>query len=245
MDNSPRSDLPRRALITGASRGIGRATAHALAQAGYDVALLGRSLDRLQPVVDQLAEYDVLAKGYAVELADQSGLQPRLAEIIQDFGVFNVLINNAGMGYTGALATMPLHHWQQVMDLNLTAVFQCIQAALPALRAGGGGTIVNISSIAAKSAFPDWGAYTVSKAGLVALSKVLAVEERANGIRVVMVTPGSVNTPLWDTDTVNADFDRGQMLTPEIVAQTILSTVLLPTQAVIEDIVLMPAGGAL
>ncbi|QQE66789.1 short-chain dehydrogenase [Leptolyngbya sp. BL0902] len=245
MDNPPRSDLPRRALITGASRGIGRATAHALAQAGFDVALLGRSLDRLQPVVDELAEYGVVAKGYAIELADVPQVQPRMAEIIQDFGAFSVLINNAGMGYTGALATMPLHHWQQVMDLNLTSIFQCIQAALPGLRAGGGGTIVNISSIAAKAAFPDWGAYTASKAALVAFSKVLAVEERANGIRVVMVTPGSVNTPLWDTETVHADFDRSQMLTPEIVAQTILSTVLLPPQAVIEDIVLMPAGGAL
>lgn len=245
MDNFPRSDLPRRALITGASRGIGRATAHAFAQAGFDVALLGRSMDRLQPVVNDLAEYGVLAKGYAIELADIPQVQPRMVEIIQDFGAFSVLINNAGMGYTGSLATMPLHHWQQVMDLNLTSIFQCIQAALPSLRAGGGGTIVNISSIAAKSAFPDWGAYSVSKAGLVALSKVLAVEERANGIRVVMVTPGSVNTPLWDTDTVQANFDRSQMLTPEIVAQTILSTVLLPTYAVIEDIVLMPAGGAL
>lgn len=245
MDNSSRSGLPRRALITGASRGIGRATAHALAQAGFDVALLGRSLDRLQPVVDELAEYDVVAKGYAIELTDIPQVQPRMVEIIQDFGAFSVLINNAGMGYTGALATMPLHHWQQVMDLNLTSIFQCIQAALPSLRSGGGGTIVNISSIAAKSAFPDWGAYTASKAALVAFSKVLAVEERANGIRVVMVTPGSVNTPLWDTDTVHADFDRSQMLTPEIVAQTILSTVLLPPQAVIEDIVLMPAGGAL
>jgi NAD(P)-dependent dehydrogenase (short-subunit alcohol dehydrogenase family) len=244
LDNSLRSDLPRRALITGASRGIGRATAHALAQAGFDVALLGRSLDRLQPVVDEMAEYGVMAKGYAIELADQASLQARMATIIQDFGLFSVLVNNAGMGYTGSLATMPLHHWQQVMDLNLTSVFQCIQASLPTLRAGGGGTIVNISSIAAKSAFPDWGAYSVSKAGLVALSKVLGVEERANGIRVVVVTPGAVNTPLWDTDTVNADFDRNQMLTPEIVAQTILSAVLLPPQAVIEDIVLLPAGGA-
>ena len=195
--------------------------------------------------MDELAAYCVIAKGYAVELAELDQIQARLAEVIQDFGPFSVLVNNAGMGYTGALATTPLAHWQQVMDLNLTSVFQCIQASLPTLRSVGGGTIVNISSIAAKSAFPDWGAYTVSKAGLVALSKVLAVEERAHGIRVVIVTPGSVNTPLWDTETVQADFDRSQMLTPEIVAQTILSTVLLPSQAVIEDIVLMPAGGAL
>lgn len=195
--------------------------------------------------MEEVAGYGITAKGYAVELADLDTLQARLADVIQDFGPFSVQINNAGMGYTGALATMPLAHWQQVMDLNLTSVFQCIQAALPTLRSVGGGTIVNISSIAAKAAFPDWGAYTASKAALVAMSKVLAVEERQHGIRVVMVTPGSVNTPLWDTATVHANFDRSQMLTPEVVAQTILSTVLLPAQAVIEEIVLMPAGGAL
>lgn len=238
-------DLPRRALITGASRGIGKATAQAFAQAGYDVALVSRSVESLQPILTELKDYGVTAKGYAIDLADLANLSEHLSQAITDFGPLSVLINNAGMGYTGALATMPLDHWQQVMDLNLTSVFQCIQTALPTLREVGGGTIVNVASVAAKLAFADWGAYTVSKAGLVALSKVLAVEERPYGVRVVTVFPGAVNTPIWDTETVQADFDRSQMLTPEVVAQTILSTVLLPPQAVIEDLTLMPAGGAL
>ncbi|HZG39758.1 MAG TPA: SDR family oxidoreductase [Nodosilinea sp.] len=238
-------DLPRRALVTGASRGIGSAIAHALAQAGYDIALISRSLDSLQPVQEELATYGVVAKAYAVDLARQEGLQDRLAEVVADFGPLSVVVNNAGMGYTGALATMPLTDWQRVMDLNLTSVFQCIQVVLPTLRAVGGGTIVNIASVAAKSAFPDWGAYTVSKAALVALSRVLAVEERQHGIRVVTISPGAVNTSIWDTDTVQADFDRASMLTPEVVAQTVLQTILLPSYAVIEDLTLMPAGGAL
>nr|WP_026072817.1 SDR family oxidoreductase [Nodosilinea nodulosa] len=239
------SDLPRRALVTGASRGIGRAIALALAKAGYDVALISRSLDSLQPVQEELTACGVAAKAYAVDLAQMEGLQSRLADLLADFGPLSVVVNNAGMGYTGALATMPLADWQRVMDLNLTSIFQCIQAVLPILRAGGGGTIVNIGSIAAKSAFPDWGAYTVSKAALVALSRVLAVEERPHGIRVVTVSPGAVNTPIWDTDTVHADFDRSSMLTPEMVAQAVLQTILLPPEAVIEDLTLMPAGGAL
>lgn len=245
MQTSTFLDLPRRALVTGASRGIGSAIAHALARAGYDVALISRSLDSLQPVQEELAAYGVVAKAYAVDLAQMEGLQGRLADVLADFGPLSVVVNNAGMGYTGALATMPLADWQRVMDLNLTSVFQCIQAVLPALRSAGGGTMVNIASIAAKSAFPDWGAYTVSKAALVALSRVLAVEERPHGIRVVTISPGAVNTPIWDTDTVQADFDRSSMLTPEIVAQTVLQTILLPPEAVIEDLTLMPAGGAL
>lgn len=245
MQNSTSSELPRRALITGASRGIGNAIARSLAQAGYDVALLGRSLETLKPVQEELADLGVAAKAYAVDLAEMEGLRDRLSAVLDDFGPLSVVVNNAGMGYTGALATMPLADWQRVMDLNVTSVFQCLQAVLPTLRASGGGTIVNIASIAAKSAFPDWGAYTVSKAALVAMSRVLAVEERAHGIRVVTVSPGAVNTPIWDTDTVQADFDRSSMLTPEIVAQTVLHTILLPTEAVIEDLTLMPAGGAL
>jgi NAD(P)-dependent dehydrogenase (short-subunit alcohol dehydrogenase family) len=238
-------DQRRRALITGASRGIGKATALALAQAGFDVALVSRSLDTLQPVLDELQAYGVMAKGYALDLAQLDGLQASFADIVADFGVPTVLINNAGMGYTGPLATMPLDQWQRVMDLNLTSVLQGIQAVLPAMRRAGEGIIVNVASIAAKSAFPDWGAYTVSKAGVVALSRVLAAEERPHGIRVVTVFPGAVNTPIWDTDTVHADFDRSQMLTPELVAQTILHTVLMPKQAVIEEVTVMPSGGAL
>lgn len=235
----------RRALITGASRGIGKATALALAQAGFDVAVVSRSLDTLQPVLDELQKCGVMAKAYAVDLAQLGGLQATFGDIVADFGVPTVLINNAGMGYTGPLSTMPLDQWQRVMDLNLTSVLQCIQAVLPAMRSAGGGTIVNVASIAAKSAFPDWGAYTVSKVGIVALSRVLAAEERPHGIRVVTVFPGAVNTPIWDTDTVHADFDRSQMLTPDLVAQTILHAVLMPDQAVIEEVTVMPSGGAL
>lgn len=245
MQTSNLADLPRRALVTGASRGIGRAIALALAQAGYDVALLGRSLDDLATVQQELMAYGVVAKPYGIDLAETEGLRDRLAEILADFGPLSVVVNNAGMAYTGALATMPLEDWQRVMNLNVTGVFQCIQAVLPTLRQVGGGTIVNIASIAAKATFPDWGAYSVSKAAVVALSRVLAAEERAHGIRVVTVSPGSVNTPIWDTDTVQADFDRSSMLTPEIVAKTVLHTILLPPEAVIDDLTLMPAGGAL
>lgn len=238
------SDHLQRALITGASSGIGKAIALTFAEAGIDVALVGRSLERLQPVVEAAAAHGVTAKAYAIDLAEVDQVKPRIEAALADFGTVDGLINNAGIGYTGALATMSLTDWQQVMALNLTSVFQCIQAALPTLRAAGG-TIVNVASVAGKSGFPDWGAYSVSKAGLITLSKVLSAEERGHGIRVVTISPGAVNTPIWDTDTVDANFDRNQMLTPEVVAQTILNAVMLPSYAVIEDISLMPSAGTL
>lgn len=238
------SDSPHRALITGASSGIGKATALAFAQAGIDLALVGRSADRLQSVVDQAAELGVTAKAYTIDLAKLEQIKPKLEALLEDFGPISVLVNNAGIGYTGELATTSLSDWQWVMNLNLTSVFQCIQGLLPALRQQQG-IIVNVASVAGKAAFPNWGAYSVSKSGLITLSKVLAAEERSHGVRVVTISPGAVNTPIWDTDTVHADFDRSKMLTPEVVAQTILNAVLLPSYAVTEDISLMPSAGAL
>ena len=95
-----------------------------------------------------------------------------------------------------------------------------------------------------KQDFPVWGAYSASKFGLLGMSQALAAEEREHGIRVTALCPGAVNTPIWETETVDSDFDRSKMLTPGIVAQSILQIVQLPDSAVVEELVLMPSGGA-
>ncbi len=233
----------RRALITGASSGIGKATALAFAESGIHVALVSRSQSKLEEVADLAMKCGVTAKAYSVDLLEVAQVSDQIAAIAQDFGAIDILVNNAGMGYTGALQDTPLADWQTVLDLNLTSVFQCIQAVLPTMRQRRQGTIINIASVAGHQVFPNWGAYCVSKFGLVALSKTLAIEERANGVRVVTISPGSVNTPIWDTNTVQADFDRSQMLTPEIVAQSVLYAALLPEQAVIEEMTLLSNAG--
>ncbi|WP_392533829.1 SDR family oxidoreductase [Nostoc sp. C117] len=235
----------RRALITGASSGIGKATALAFAKAGIDVALVSRSLDKLEAVREALEPTGVEAKAYAIDLGKISQVKEKIQAIALDFGDIDILVNNAGIGYTASLSETPLEGWQQVIDLNLTSVFQCITGILPLMRDRGRGTIINIASIAGKQAFANWGAYSVSKAGLIVLSQTLAQEERAHGIRVTVISPGAVNTEIWDTETVNANFDRSKMLTPEIVAQSILHTVLLPQQAVIDELTIMPSAGAL
>ena len=236
----------RRALITGASTGIGRATALAFAQAGFDVALVSRSEDKLKALVDEISAIaTVQAQSFSIDLGVVDQVKSSVTQILEQWGPVDVLVNNAGMGYTGELNKMPLTDWRQVIDLNVTSVFQCIQAVLPSMRNGNSGMIINVASIAARQAFPEWGAYSVSKAAVVALSKAIAVEERDHGIRVVTIFPGAVNTPLWDTDTVQADFDRSGMLTPDLVANAILQTALLPPGAVVEELTIMPSGGAL
>jgi short-subunit dehydrogenase len=234
----------QRALITGASSGIGKATALLFAEAGFDLALVSRSSERLDSVAQAAQAKGVIAKPYPLDLADVAQVKPKMEAIAADFGTIDILINNAGMGYTGSLLDTHLSAWQQVLDLNLTSVLQCIQAIVPGMRDRHQGMIINIASIAGYQAFPDWGAYSVSKAGLIMLSKTLAAEERPNGIRVVIISPGSVNTPIWDTDTVQADFNRSTMLTPETVAQTVLHAAMLPAFAVIEELTVMPSSGA-
>ncbi|MGB3535079.1 MAG: SDR family oxidoreductase [Microcoleaceae cyanobacterium] len=237
------SPIERRALITGASSGIGKATALAFAQAGIHVALISRSLDALEAVAHQARQSGVGSSAYAFDLCQIDQIPEQIDKIITTFGPVDILVNNAGMGYTAALAETSRDDWQRIIDLNLTSVFECTKAILPAMRQQGSGSIINVVSIAGQQVFPNWGAYCVSKYGLMALSKAFAVEERSHGIRVCAICPGSVNTPIWDTETVQADFDRSAMLTPEIVAQSILHAVQLPSQAVIEELTLMPNAG--
>lgn len=236
--------INHRVLITGASRGIGRATALAFAKAGADLVLVSRSQSALDAVATEIAPLGVNVQTRSVDLTQVEQVKPQIESIVEEFPI-DVLVNNAGTAYTGDLLTTPLADWQQVLTLNLTSVFQCIQAVLPALRRQPQSTIVNVASIAGYQAFPGWGAYNVSKAGLIALSKTLAAEERSHGIRVVTLCPGAVNTPLWDTETVQADFDRSRMLAPETVAQCIVQAALMPPEAVIEELTLMPSSGTL
>lgn len=227
----------KRALITGASAGIGKETAIAFTKEGIDVALVSRSQEKLQGVVAAGVE----AKAFAVDLSCVSQVKAKIQAIADEFGDIDILVNNAGIGYTGNLSHTSLEDWRRVIDLNLTSVFQCTMGILPRMRQRGKGTIINIASIAARQAFAGWGVCCVSKAGLLALSQTLAQEERVHGIRVSAICPGAVNTEIWDTETVNANFDRSKMLT----AQTILHSALLPQEAVIEELTLMSNASVL
>ncbi len=232
------------ALISGASRGIGAAAARCFAAAGYDLLLLARSQADLSALAAELAPLGRRVETLALDLADAAAIAPGLDQLCGRGLTPSVVINNAGMAYTGSLAEMPLDQWLRLMQLNVTAVFQVCQALLPRLRAAGGGHIINVSSHAAHHAFPDWGAYCVSKAALGSLGRCLAAEERSHGIRVSTLTLGAVNTPLWDSETVHSSFDRRAMLEAERAAEALLYLAQQPATLVVEDLTLMPAAGA-
>lgn len=207
--------------------------------------LLARPSSELDQLSADLQEGGGCVHSQAVDLADPDAVEPAIADLTCRGGTPDVVINNAGMAYTGSLAEMPLGQWLTLMQLNLTAVFQVCRALIPGLRAKGGGHIINVSSHAAHNAFPEWGAYCVSKAGLTSLSRCLAVEERSHGIRVSTLTIGAVNTPLWDSETVHSSFDRRAMLDPGRAADALLFLAQQPATQVVEDLTLMPASGAL
>lgn len=234
-----------RAIVTGASSGIGKATALTFAKAGIDLALVSRSLDKLEAVATAAREVGVEAKAYRLDLAEVETVKAQIEAIATDFGSIDILVNNAGMGYTNFLRETSLKEWQEVLNINLTSVFQCVLGVLPQMRERKRGTIINVASIAGSNPFPGWGAYSVSKAAIIALAKTLAAEERANGIRVTNICPGAVNTPIWDTDTVKVDLNREAMLLPETVAKSILHVALLPAEAAIEEITIVPSAGIL
>jgi short-subunit dehydrogenase len=233
------------ALITGATKGIGLATARAFAAAGYDLALVARNPAALANLVDELGSTGVQVAVAAVDLADPEAIEASIATLCAPDQAPDVVINNAGAAYTGSLVEMTLDRWQWLMQLNLTSVFQVCRVVVPLMRAAGGGRIINVSSHAANNAFPSWGGYCISKAALASFSRCLAVEERAHGIQVSTLTLGAVNTPLWDSETVHSSFDRRAMLSPEHAAEALLSLAQQPASQVVEDLTLMPAAGAL
>ena len=153
------------------------------------------------------------------------------------------MVNNAGCAYNGDLIEMDLEKWEQIIQVNLTSVFQICSLIVPEMRKNGG-LIINVSRHASYNAFPQWGAYCVSKAALAMFTKCLREEERSNAIRACTITLGSVDTPLWDSESINSDFDRTSMLSATEVSKTILYIAEQPESQLIEDLTLMPSKGA-
>jgi len=231
------------ALITGATKGIGRSTAQTFARAGWNLILLARDIQKLQDLKYELSNTGVQINISAFDLSRSEKIDQYLNQCIKSYGCPTVVINNAGFAYNGDLVSMPLDKWQEIIQVNLTSVFQICSCLVPLMRIKGG-LIINVSSHAANNAFPKWGAYCVSKAALASFTKCLREEERKNSIRACTITLGSVNTPLWDSEFVNSDFNKDSMLSPDRVSETILFIAEQPKSQLVEDLTLMPAIGA-
>src|SRR5580765_77781 len=208
------------ALVTGGSRGIGRAIARALVADGVNVAVTGlsganlsaarRSIEEAGPGKVETLQADVRKHEEVVRAVNAA---------VSRFGGLDIVINNAGVGVFKTVAEMTPAEWSTVIDTNLTGVFNACHAAIPHLRARGGGYIINISSLASRNAFPQAAAYCATKAGLNQFSEALMQEVRYDGIRVSYVMPGSVATAFSSGDeSKGADWK----ISPDEVADVVL-----------------------
>lgn len=206
------------ALVTGASRGIGRAVALRLARQGAKVAVVARSASELDVLVAEIQKAGGTALRVAGDLLDPALPARAVAEAVSAHGRLQVLVNNAGVGAFASLAETDDDTWNRVIGTNLTAVFRLTRAALPHLTLGGG-QVFMVSSLAGSNAIAGMSAYCASKAALDHLAACLMLEVRGAGVKVTVLAPGSVDTGFSGMPRAG---DTGWMLTPDDLASTIL-----------------------
>ena len=226
-------------VITGAGSGVGAATARALAQQGWRVALVGRRRELLESVAANIPGALVAP----CDIGDAAQVEVMGARVLGEFGCVEVLVNAAGTNVPArSLAVLQPADYHAMMNANLHGAYYCTQAFLPAMRARGSGTIVNIISDAGKLANPKAGpGYAMSKFGLAGLTQAINAEERGHGIRACGIFPGDIDTPILEKRPAPPDAAaRAQMLQPEDVAACVLLAIELPPRAILEELTVRP-----
>jgi NAD(P)-dependent dehydrogenase (short-subunit alcohol dehydrogenase family) len=216
--------------------------ARALATEGSSVVICGRDTKSLNSAEKELSQKGSNVLARSCDVRNEADVQGVLAATRNRFAKLDILINNAGIGHAASnVEDLPSRVWQEVIETNLTALFLVAKHALPLMQAGA--TIVNNLSVSAKRVFPGSAAYTASKFGGLGFTNTLREEIRPRGIRVIALLPGATDTEIWDT--LWPDAPRQKMMTADSVAQAVLDAILLPESTVLEELTVMPVGGAL
>jgi NAD(P)-dependent dehydrogenase (short-subunit alcohol dehydrogenase family) len=214
------------AVVTGGSRGIGRAVVEALLERDWRVYFGSRSPDSVAAAAAELAErWPGRAVGRPVDVRRQGEVEAFIAWVLDEAGRIDCLVNNAGLGRFGAVDELSGDDWREVVETNLNGAFYAIRAAAPAMRRQGRGWILNVASLAAKNPFAGGAAYNASKFGLVGMSEAAMLDLRHAGVRVAAILPGSVDTEF------STRSERSWMLAPADVAQVVVDLLAFPDRA--------------
>ncbi len=200
----------RVAVITGASRGLGRAMALALGADGASLALVARDAEKLNETAEACRAGGARAETFLADVSDEAGVESARAAVLERFGTAHILINNAGINIRKPIHEFTLEEWMRVMNTNLTSVFLMCRAFVPAMKGHGYGRIVNMTSIMSHVSLPGRTAYSSTKTALLGLTRALALELAPDNITVVGISPGpfgtEMNTPLMNNPELNAQF---------------------------------------
>jgi NADP-dependent 3-hydroxy acid dehydrogenase YdfG len=231
------------AIVTGAGRGIGHAVATALAREGATVVLAARTRQQLASIAAAIRESGGAALAIPTDVTQDAGVEAMVEQAIAELGRLDILVTAAGLASFGPVVGTKPGEWDGMLAVNLRAVMVTCRAVLPMMIRQRRGTIINIASVAAQRPIPGASIYTATKAGVIGFSRVLAEELRGEGVRVGVLVPGAVDTPLWDT--IPNSPDRSRMLRPEDVARAAVLMASLPPGASLEELTLLPQGGIL
>jgi NADP-dependent 3-hydroxy acid dehydrogenase YdfG len=239
------------ALVTGASSGIGEATAVALAGEGASVAVAARRRDRLEALVERIGnDADVLV--IETDVTDEASARAMVEDTVREFGRLDTLVNNAGVMLLGPILDAPVEEWRRMIELNVLGLLYCTHAALPhLLRAADTdprrvADVVNVSSVAGRVARQGSGVYNASKFGVVAFSESLRQEVTRRHVRVSIVEPGAVMTELAShnrpeiIEGMRATFGDTELMRSEDIAESILFTVTRPRHVAVNEILIRP-----
>ena len=234
--------MSKTAIVTGAGRGIGRAVAEMLAKEGYNLVFTARSEQQLEETACICRKSGVETICIPADVRDEKAVEEIFEKTAIRFGGLNVLINNAGMGIFKPLTETEADEWRTVIDTNLTGAFFFAREAMKKMKSSGGGTIVNISSVVGIKGYPNQGAYTASKHGMVGLTKVIAEEGREHGIRAHVICPGGVATEM--VLQARPDLTGSELIQPGDVAELIKYLINLPPNITVDLVHLRRFGSA-
>ncbi len=244
MPESPH-ELPlagKAAIVTGAGRGIGRSIALALAAQGASVTLAARTQADLDGVRDQIVAGNGVAAPIPTDLRREADIVRLVQATVEQFGRLDILVNNAAVGVFGPLAETPASAWDEIMAINARAPFLLCRESLPYLRQNPPGFIVNIGSVVSVKGYVNQAAYSASKHALLGMSKALAKEVQADGIRVHAILPGGVDTEM--ATQARPDLDRSILIQPDEIADIVVFLVTRRGNAVIDQVDVHRASAA-
>ena len=230
------------ALVTGASRGLGRSIALHLAQAGATVLLAARDQSALEAVATQIRDAGGVARAMALDLEDEASICGLIAQIEAEPGRLDILVNNAGLTHSAPLAETRTADWDRLMRVNARGPFILSRQALDLLRHAPHGMIINIASVVAIKGYPNQSAYTASKHALRGMSMALAEELRGTSVRVHVICPGGVNTDM--VARVRPDIPREALMQPEEIAEIVGYLARHRGNAVIDEVHIRRAAAA-